>query len=385
MRFQPFVAAALLVLAHAAHAQIMDCELGGQPVNPSHGGTTAGKTGLMRCVDRQTRELLREEELRDGRFVGVKRWYEKGQLKREHSVNDKGNRDGRSREWNAQGVLVREGHEVNSASTGLHREWFDSGKPKSLAHWGDRSGGAGSERRNEAASRIDFNRDGQLTDLRCGREPRLDDEARLCGHQGKAQLTELFTERGQLALRVTYERGQLLRTESYWDDGKLRYSEETNSERRLTRQFARDGVLRKQTERRNGQRVLEQDYSDRGTLAAERRWAASGALEREDEWYLNGQPKRSLAYSADGSRIERSFHDNGKPSWEGRYVLQDRGRGVPVGAHKTFDDSGRLRAEAIYDDKGSVTRERSWDEAGRVQRDDEVFEDGSRKALGKPP
>ncbi len=188
MHFQSLVAATLLAASHAAHAQIMDCELGGQPVNPSHGGTTAGKTGLMRCVDRQTRELLREEELRDGRFVGVKRWYEKGQLKREHSVNDKGNRDGRSREWNAQGVLVREGHD-----------------------------------------------------------------------------------------------------------------------------------------------------------------------------------------------------DNGKPSWEGRFVVQDRGRAVPTGAHKTFDGSGRLRAEAIYDDKGRVTRERSWDEAGRVQRDDEVFEDGSRKAVGKPP
>jgi antitoxin component YwqK of YwqJK toxin-antitoxin module len=381
MHFQALFVAALLALANASHAQIMDCDIGGQSVNPNHGGTTAGKTGLMRCVDRQTRELLREEELRDGRFVGVKRWYEKGQLRREYSVNEKGNRDGRSREWNAQGVLVREGFDANSASVGLHREWFDSGKPMSIGHWGE----AGGERRSEAASRFNLNRDGQLTDLRCGREPRLDDEAKLCGHQGKPQVTELFTDRGYIASRVTYERGQLLRHESYWDDGKLRFSEESNSERRVARQFSRDGVLRKQTERRNGQRVLEQDYSERGTLVAEKRWAANGALEREDEWYLNGQPKRSIVYSADSSRIERSFHDNGKPSWEARYVLQDRGRGVPSGAHKTFDESGRLRVETIYDDKGWVTRERSWDDAGRVQRDDEVFEDGSRKAYGARP
>ncbi len=381
MHFQALLVASLLTLANASHAQVMDCDIGGQPVNPSHGGTTAGKTGLMRCVERQTRELLREEELRDGRFAGVKRWYEKGQLRREYSVNDKGNRDGRSREWNAQGVLLREGFEANSASIGLHREWFETGKPKSIAHWGE----SGGERRSDAASRIDFNRDGQLTGLRCGREPLLDDEARLCGHQGKPQLTELFTERGLLASRVTYERGQLLLLESYWDDGKLRFSEEIGSERRVARQFARDGVLRKQTERRNGQRVLEQDYSERGTLVAEKRWSASAGLEREDEWYLNGQPKRSITYEAGGGRTERSFHDNGKPSWEGRFVLQDRGRGVPTGAHKTFDDSGRLRIETIHDDKGRAIRERSWDDAGRVQRDDEVFEDGSRKAYGTRP
>ena len=381
MHFQALLVAALLALANASQAQVMDCDIGGQSVNPSHGGTTAGKTGLMRCVDRQTRELLREEELRDGRFAGVKRWYEKGQLRREHSVNDKGNRDGRAREWNAQGVLVREGFEANSASIGLHREWFDSGKPKSMGHWGE----AGGERRNEAASRFEFNRDGQLTDLRCGREPRLEDEAKLCGHQGKQQVTELFTERGQVASRVTYERGQLLRQESYWDDGKLRFSEESNSERRVARQFTRDGVLRKQIERRNGQRVLEQDYSERGTLAIEKRWSAGGGLEREDEWYLNGQPKRNITHEAGGDRTERRFHDNGKLSWEGRYVQQDRGRSMPAGTHKSFDDSGRLRIETVYDDKGRLARERSWDEAGRVERDDEVFEDGSRKALGARP
>ncbi len=380
MRPHRFVAFLMLALACTAHAQVMDCDVDGASVSPNHGGTTAGKTGLMRCVDRQTRELLREEALRDGRFVGVKRWYERGQLRREYSVNDKGNRDGRSREWNPQGVLVRESNETNATTVGLQREWFDNGKPKTIAHWGDDTG----ERRNEAASRLVFNRDGQLTDLRCGREPRVDDEARLCGHQGKPQLTELFSERGQLASRVTHERGQLLRMESYWDDGKLRSSEETSSERRVVRQFARDGTLRKQSERRNGQRVLEQDYSERGTLTNEKRWSTAGALEREDEWYLNGQPKSSTTHDGAG-RIERSFHDNGRPSFEGRYVAQDRGRPVPTGAHKGFDDSGRLRSETIYDDKGRVSRERSWDESGRLQRDDEVFEDGSRKAFGTRP
>ena len=111
----------------------------------------------------------------------------------------------------------------------------------------------------------------------------------------------------------------------------------------------------------------------------------SGGFEGDDEWYLNGQPKRNIAYEAGSSRTERSFHDNGKPSWEGRFRAQNCGGDVPTGAHKTFDDSGRLRIETIYDDKGRVIRERGWDDAGRVQRDDEVFEDGSRKAYSARP
>ena len=174
------------VAGSSVTGQVMDCDIAGQSVSPNHGGTTAGKTGLMRCVDRQTRELLREEEWRDGRSVGVRRWYDKGQLRREYSVNEQGNRDGRSREWNAQGVLVREGFEANASSTGLQREWADDGRLKSISHWGD---GAG-ERRNEAWSRMDFNATGQRTELRCGPQPRLDNEAALCGHAGKASTTD---------------------------------------------------------------------------------------------------------------------------------------------------------------------------------------------------
>jgi antitoxin component YwqK of YwqJK toxin-antitoxin module len=368
---------ALCALAPHALAEVLDCDIAGQSVNPNNGATTAGKTGLMRCVDRDSRVLALEEEWRDGRSVGVKRWYEQGRLKREYSVNDVGNRDGREREWNAQGQLVREGFQANSASVGLHRTWHDNGRLKSAAHWGE----PGDERRSEPWSRIDFNAQGQLTDLSCGPRPRLDDEAQRCGHQGKAVLTELFTERGQLAQRVTYERGQLLRQEQYWDDGKPRFVEERQGSHRIARQFSRDGVKRKETVREDGRRVLEQDFSDRGTLVNEKRWRADGELESESEWYLNGQPRQVTSFE-NAMRVERMFHDNGKPSSEGRWRMQGRGRDLPVGAHQSFDSTGRLRAETLFDDKGRPTRERTWDESGRALSDDEVYEDGSRKAVG---
>jgi antitoxin component YwqK of YwqJK toxin-antitoxin module len=381
-----FVPILLALSTTATVAQVMDCDIGGQSVNPSNGSTTAGKSGLMRCVDRSTRELLREEELRDGRFVGIKRWYEKGQLRREHSVNERGNRDGRFREWNAQGTLVREGFESNSQSIGLHRTWADDGRLKSASHWGE----ASDERRNEGWSRTDFNPQGQLTELRCGPQPRLDNEAALCGHQGKASTIELFSERGVLTSRVTHERGQRLRTETFWDDGKPRSTDELAGTKRTTRQFARDGTKRKEIVRDNNRTVLEQEFSERGTLVEEKRWSDAGLPEREAQWYLNGQLQREVMHeapAADGARAytEKGYRDDGRLAHEGRWVVPPRGRALAFGSHKSYDENGRLRIESVYDERGRIKRERTWDETGRVLRDDEVFEDGSRKALGTRP
>src|SRR6185295_18470348 len=88
-------ALALLPPAHAVQA----CELNGQRVNPDNGSTTEGKTGLMRCRDGEGGPVLREQELRQGKFIGIVRYYQDGALQREYRVNEKGNRDGLAREW----------------------------------------------------------------------------------------------------------------------------------------------------------------------------------------------------------------------------------------------------------------------------------------------
>ena len=49
------LSALMFVAAGLAHA-VQDCEVGGQNVNPANGSTTAGKTGLMRCKDRDSGE-----------------------------------------------------------------------------------------------------------------------------------------------------------------------------------------------------------------------------------------------------------------------------------------------------------------------------------------
>src|SRR3982751_523736 len=89
-----------LALATSAHA-IQVCELNGQHVNPANGSTTQGKTGLMRCREDDGGPVVREQEIRNGVFMGVVRYYKDGVLEREHNVNEKGNRDGLAREYAA--------------------------------------------------------------------------------------------------------------------------------------------------------------------------------------------------------------------------------------------------------------------------------------------
>ena len=121
----------------------------------------------------------------------------------------------------------------------------------------------------------------------------------------------------------------------------------------------------------------------------ERRWAPTerGAeLQVEQRWYLNGQPREKVEFiSLEGRAGQREtrYHDNGQLSFEGVFVRDGRSGQQAVGVHKSYDASGRLRAERHYDARGRVARERELDEAGAVKRDDELFEDGSRKAYSR--
>ena len=105
-------------IAGPAHA-IQTCELGGQPVDSTNGAATAGKTGLMRCRDADTGAVLREQELRDGRFMGIVRHFKDGQVEREFSVNEKGNRDGLARGWSVE----ESGHFRGLAATPALARW----------------------------------------------------------------------------------------------------------------------------------------------------------------------------------------------------------------------------------------------------------------------
>jgi len=375
----------VLLATPLAALAVQDCELNGQSVNPANGSTTAGRTGLMRCKDRDSGELQREQELKAGVFMGLVRFYEKGKLAREHSVNEKGNMDGRSREFSPAGQVIREATYRNGSAIGLARAFYPGGQPK-RASFHEEPGG-------ERAS-AEWNERGQLSLLRCGDRPMLApalDDARLCGFAGTAASNvELFDAQGKLRSRMSFAGGKRLSGESLYDNGQPSVQEEVTGSTRTERRFAADGVKRREIVstlvERGAIRQRELDYSERGTLVREQRWSPAGELVEDAAYYLNGQPRSKAAYSGDGAaRVAEitEFHDNGQRAAQGRYSVGVRSRQLPIGTHQRFNATGMLVGETINDDKGRTLRERAWDDSGKLVRDDEVFEDGSRKAYAK--
>jgi antitoxin component YwqK of YwqJK toxin-antitoxin module len=369
--------------AGAAHA-VQDCELNGQSVSPSNGASTAGKTGLMRCKDQATGELQREQQVQNGVFMGLVRFYEKGKLAREHTINAKGNIQGRAREFSPAGQILREATYDDGQERGLVRSFYPGGQLRRATFYPDT--GTGTER-----AFVEFTERGQMSMLRCGEAPVLApvaDDAKLCGFTGGASQVDLFDARGTLRSRLSYLAGKRTRTQEFYDNGKPSVLDETTGNQRTERSFSSEGVKRRETVwllvERTAIRQREQEFSEKGTLVRDQRWNPAGEPIRDDSFYLNGQPRSKSVYSGAGNArtVEvTEFYDSGQRAAHGRYLAPGRGRQVPVGTHQRFNEKGTLLAESNFDAKGRVTRERAWDENGDLQRDDEVFEDGSRKAF----
>lgn len=381
---------------------IQTCELDGQPVNVANGATTAGRSGLIRCRDADTGLVQREEQLQNGVFMGVQRFFEKGELIRERRVNERGNGDGPSKEWalvDGKRVLVAEQTLKNGSTVGLSRAWNRKGNRERLT-WYDDAG------REEAS--VEFNDDGKPSALRCTTRPVFGsdfDDRTACGFAG-VTTTVLYDGKGRPSTRITFDQGQRRKTEQLAADGTLRDVREVTATGVVQASFYPTGTKRTEVRYTNlpkrpdasptsappSVKTLEQEYAESGKLVHERRWAPNdrGAdLVEETTWYLNGQPKeetRIVAGPQGSIRREKTYFDSGTLASEGdwvtartRFASEDR----PVGTHRTFDERGRKHGEQVYDDRGRLTRERTFDEGGAVVRDDEVYEDGSRKALGR--
>lgn len=383
MNTRAFSAALLLALSGTVAHAVQDCELNGERVNPANGNTTQGKTGVMRCTDRDSGELQREQELRNGVFMGTVRYYDRGKLAKEHSVNAKGNLNGRAREFYPDGQVLREATYDDAHEVGLVRSFHPNGQLRRVAFYDDPGG--------ERAS-AEFTPAGQLSALRCADKPLLAptlDDARLCGFgAGAPSQVELFDAKGGLRARMAFVAGKRVRSERLYDNGKPQSIEEFTGTQRVEQRFSSEGVKRYELAalvvERGSIKQREAEYSERGSLVREQRWNPAGAALSDDSFYLNGQPRSTTVYSGEGlARVAdiTEFHDNGQRAAQGRFSAPaPRGRLLPIGLHRRFDDAGRIQSESAYDDKGRVMRERTWDANGQPDRDDEVFPDGSRRA-----
>jgi antitoxin component YwqK of YwqJK toxin-antitoxin module len=362
-------AASLLasLLTGAAHAA-QDCELNGASVNPDNGSTYAGKTGIMKCVDRETRKFLREVEYRSGRAVGYRKSVDMSGKTVIGNYNEQGNRDGAFRELDAEGNLIAEENYVNGSTSGIQVHYHKNRQVRRRAY---------SEPRKGALASVEYNDRGQLMQLKCADRPLLGEDRALCGFDGKAVDVTFYTAKGVAAGNARHVNGNRLSMTALGSQGAVARSEETQGERRVLREHFPEGALRLEIVVLGNSKQSERELARSGQPVRETRWQ-DGWKSEETLWYMNGQPKSRTRWERDGRQVlvkADEYWDNGK--LRARTVRDDR-RGY-VGVQQTYTEAGVLETEATYE-QGRLTRKKVYKD-GRLAADDEYYEDGSRKSV----
>ena len=374
---------ALLLAAGNAPAQPLQCEIDGAPVNPSNGATTAGKTGLMRCRDSDGK-LQREQELRDGRFVGMRVFHDRDGSRREGRVNERGNTDGLQREFWPDGSLKREETALDGSIVGVARSFHPGGRPARIAHHAPRQD-------NVPENAIEFNPAGQVIRLACAPVNRLAETLEACGFSGERD-TAIHNARGDLVGRDTWNAGRLTRRVSL-RDGRMLASLENTAERRIERSFHPDGTTVRQEREsrldadgrpRSPREGADREFAPGGQKVREVLWS-EGLAREEREWFQNGSRKSETVRRPGAAPAQvRQFWDNDKPRLEEERVDQGtRGLGAVVGRQRLYRENGSLAQEWFWNARGIRERLREYDAEGKLTKEEEYFDDGSRKPASR--
>ncbi len=343
------LALAVILAASSAPALAMHCELDGVAVNTDNGATTAGKSGMLKCY-RPDGKLQREQELRNGEYLGLDRRYDDDGSVHERQVSSRGNTEGRATERYPDGKLKHEGNYENGSAVGLHKSYHPNGKPAALRYFAK----AGAQ----AVATMEFNRQGQLSQLRCGVHPMLGEDRGPCGFDGSPVEVQLFDRSGTLSSQLRMQNGKVLFASEFDRAGRRTASSETTADGRIEKHFHDNGQLAKEIE-------VSHDF-----VIAER------------EWYMNGQPKsrivREAAERTPKSSVE-NYRDDGVLASRTDYLGR---RTVHLA---TFDEQGRPKEQFDYDDESRVRRHRAYGADGALTVDDELYPDGSRKSLLAAP
>lgn len=352
---------------------VQRCELNGESVNPNNGHTTAGKSGVMRCVDEDGQVRRREQTLREGRFVGPVVMVLADGERREYSVNERGNRHGVARTFDGKGTLRKEENLEDGSAVGVQKTFAEAGHLQEL-HFA-------AERRTVLT--IAYLADGTLSELRCAPTSVVPQDREVCGHTGRgASEVTLYREPGKPSGTVSYLQGKMQRLSVLDRDGRLVRNEELKDGRRIKRVFYASGKPRSETDfierdpnSAGGREGIAREWAESGQLTQETAWA-DGYEQRIQQWYLNSKQKLRQQIRRQGREQERStesFWDNGKPA-----AINAERNGRLWGWQKYFSEEGVLLREDEHGERGLLLRRKRYNEQGVLEREERFLEDGSR-------
>jgi antitoxin component YwqK of YwqJK toxin-antitoxin module len=385
-----------------AHA-IIRCEMNGKSVNQSNGSELVGLTGMLRCTEQDTGKLQREQEMKNGKFIGLERMYAReGYLVRERSVNERGNTQGIEKEFWPSGKLRRESTHDNGTAVGAARSYHDNGQPERVSFVAD----------SRVQASLSYNKDGALTELSCHSASVVPEDRKTCGFDGKVRTTTFATNRSNKLNAVhTYEQGKLLASTYYNEDGDVSLELAMKDGARWHRFYYAHGT-------KDGKKILREERlyepsddkkyrlsNDGGPLQWSKQWGTNEQLIEHirysksnpvaiERWYLNGAIKEKIVaisvaegnpFGGLGVRsLREQYDDTGRITSRENFVGTGNNRAQPVGLQQAFYPNGKIAVEETYSPLDDRSRSRliarkEWDESGKLTADDEILEDGSRK------
>jgi antitoxin component YwqK of YwqJK toxin-antitoxin module len=366
----PWLAMGAVFCANAWAVQ--NCELNGESVSRANGHTTAGKSGVMRCTDDSGQVRRLDQTLRDGKYVGPVLMVLADGERREYSLNERGNRDGVARTFDARGTLRKEENLEDGSAVGVQKNFAEAGHLQELHFAAGR----------RSVLTIGYLADGRLTELRCAAVTLVPQDREVCGHAGRASDVTLHRANGQPAGTVSYLQGQMRRQTVLDRDGRLVRNEELKDGRRIKRVFYPSGQPRSEADfierdpnSREGREGVAREWAESGQLTQETTWA-DGYEQRIQQWYLNGKLKARQQIRRDGRNQERtteSFWDTGLPA-----AVNVERNGRLLGWQKYFTEAGVLAVEDEHGERGVLLRRKSYDAHGAFVREERFLEDGSR-------
>lgn len=383
MQTSKLILIASLCCAFASQASaIVRCELGGKSVNPNNGNETAGLTGMLRCKDEDSGKLQREQELRNGKNVGLERFFDRnGNIIKERSINERGNTQGLEKTFWPNGQVKSEETADNGQTQGAARQFYETGKLRRLSFMQDR----------REILEVGLNTDGSYAELRCHTSSVLAEDRKPCGFEGKTD-TALFDQYGKKRALQTWEQGKLLINIGFRENGDVESDMRFEQGRRVHKKFHdAKNQLREERIFDVSDQLLR---SSQGALMALKQWSASGQITLHtrytdgkasltERWYLNGALKEKVTAtgSANASRtLRESYTDEGKIA--SRETLNADNQ--VVGLRQMYFSNGNIMREDTYSEPDArgrtrLSKRKEWDESGKVIADDEILEDGSRK------
>ena len=388
---------------------LQTCTVAGKSVDTSNGAVRKTLNGIAVCQEDGVK--LREEEFKSGKLVKMRQYHDNGKLKYQESYDGNGKRDGVASTYYKSGKLESEISNVGGGQKGKFRKFYENGTLESKGHYAE----------SNDVTKLAFNEDGSLKEIKCGSGSFDAKDRELCGYTGGAHRVVVYASKSRPLREHTFEQGKMIQTRMFDSSGKMSKSMEVATK-------SKDGI---QVENYpNGKTKLEKRYnSDDQLNGIQSEYAESGQktreaifdkgfMTKETVYYLNGQTKRLSLRKQDGRKAivqAQEFWDNGKLQLSGTYEETTRTNSFDYGYFwrwdemleqglvKTWREDGTLSSEdnyrdgkregvsrTFYDDGKKVaqentykddnlTREKTYDETGKLLTHVEYFADGSKR------